>query len=128
MSWVLLADGRIVDWTGIAELGDPAATGDPRGGIVVGAGGMRGTAPEYVGNRREVDRLMMNVVVKGSRLSRGDPTKFEQHFKDHRDLLIRATGNQYPVSTEGETAFLSELSRQIATGCLRPVGAGTLAK
>src|SRR4051812_25853807 len=89
MSWVLLNDGRIVDWPGTANLGDPVMTGDPQGGILVGQEGPRGSPTEFAGNPLEINRLMGNVVAKGSHLGRGDPSKFQQHFKDHRDLLAR---------------------------------------
>jgi len=126
MSWVLLNDGRIVDWPGTANLGDPVMTGDPQGGILVGQEGPRGSPTEFAGNPLEINRLMGNVVAKGSHLGRGDPSKFQQHFKDHRDLLARATGNAYPVSPAGETAFLNELSNLIASRRLQPIGAATL--
>jgi hypothetical protein len=128
MSWILLPDGRIVEWIGVTQLGDSVATGDPLGGILVGQGGPPGSPTEFAGNRLEINQLVAKVVAKGSRLGRGDPLRFEQHFKDHRDLLIRATGTQYPVSPAGQTSFLNDLSSHIAARRLKAIGACTLAK
>jgi hypothetical protein len=117
-----------MEWSGVARLSDAVVTGDPHGGIVVGQGGPPGSPTEFAGNRLEIGQLAASVVAKGSRLGRGDPIKFEQHFKDHRDLVQKAAGTKYPISPAGQTAFLNDLSGFIASRRLQPIGAGTLAR
>jgi hypothetical protein len=76
----------------------------------------------------ELHQLQANVLSTASRLGQGDAVKFEQHFKDHRDLLMKATGKHFPVSSQGEVGFLTELRNLVATRRLQLVGAATLAK
>ncbi|HWB12867.1 MAG TPA: hypothetical protein VG826_26815 [Pirellulales bacterium] len=128
MSWVLASGGRVVEWTGSAPLGSEVSIGEPLPGIVVGSGGPRGGQDEFPGDAAEILLLRQNLVDQGSRLRAGDPSKFDQHFKDHRQLLERANGKAYPVTPAGKTEFLHDLGRYVAAHTLQPVGLGTLAK
>jgi hypothetical protein len=128
MSWVMLANGRIVEWAGGGPLGDPANTGDALGGVIVGAGGPPGSLTEFPGSQAEIQQLALNVIAKATRLAAGDPVKFQQHFKDHRDLVMKAVDKHFPVSPAGEAAFLAELRSRVVARNLQLVGAGTLAK
>jgi hypothetical protein len=128
MSWVLASGGRIVDWTGSAPLGSEVSIGETLPGIVVGLGGPRGGQDEFPGDQAEITLLKQNLVDQGSHLRPGDASKFDQHFKDHRQLLEKAAGKAYPVTPAGKTEFLRDLGRYVATRSLQPIGLGTLAK
>jgi hypothetical protein len=128
MSWVLASGGRIVEWSGSAPLGNEVSIGEPLPGIVVGLAGPRGSTDEFPGEQTELMLLKENIVDQASRLRPGDPTKFDQHFKDHRQLLEKAIGKTYPVTPAGKAEFLHDLGRYVASRSLRPMGLGTLAK
>lgn len=128
MSWVLTSNGRIVEWTGSGPLGSEASFGEPLPGIVVGLAGPRGSHDEFPGDQAELMLVKDNLVDQASRLGPGDPTKFDQHFKDHRQLLEKATGRAYPVNVAGKADFLRDLGTYVRSRSLQLVGLGTLAK
>lgn len=129
MRWVLTSNGKIIQIsTTMKALGEPVETEDGVGGIVVGMGGDVGSSTEFPGQPSESQQMYNAVFSKATRLAEGNPVKFDQHFKDHRDLLIKAVGKPFPVSNEGKLAFLEELRNQTIAQNIRPIGAATLAK
>jgi len=129
MRWVLLANGKLVEIpTAMNGLSEPLFTGDHLGGIVVGMGGPRGSVTEAPGHPSETQQMLNAVFAKATRLAAGNPLKFDVHFKDHRDLLIKAVNKPFPISPEGKNAFLLELRNQVVVRNLQPIGAATLAK
>lgn len=128
MSWVLLPNASVVEWPGTAALGDEVATGAGERGLLVGQGGPRGSETEFAPTRAETQMLANNVVARGSSLTPGDPVKFNEHFRDHRELLEKALNKRYTVDAVGQAAFLRDLSQAISSRRLQLIGAGTLAK
>lgn len=131
--WVLLPSGELVSTpnstpTAMNGLSDPVVTEDGISGILVGMGGAQGSSTEFPGHPSETQQILSAVFSKATRLAEGNSLKFDQHFKDHRDLLIKAVESPFPISPEGKNAFLLELRKQVFHQNLRPIGAATLAR
>jgi len=142
MPWVLLANDRIIeiessgtlsllrlgDEVPAVELHGPQNTGDQRPGILIGYGLNAGLTPqeqsELPPNRLELDELISNVRARGSGLMRGP--HFADHYDRHRNLLEAALGRVYPLTTQGEDAFLSDLGQLITDDVLKPIGIATI--
>ena len=142
MAWVLTANDRLIELPDAAPLlalaigqevpvhivFGPAIAAGQLPGILVGRGPGPKPTPErdqaaYPPTLPELSEIVTYARGLGGHLAPGP--HFGDHFRAHRNLMERTTGQTYPVGP-GEAAFLHDLGRLITTGALAPLGIATI--